>query len=197
MSLPFLMPERLTPGPAFVWPLIETCFLVAMVVSDPGRINRRSVTAHRIRLGLVVVLVTGAAWGTLNLTHVLIQGHNSITAEPSSLLAAGGLVWLAQIISFAFLYWELDLGGPGQRANVERRYPNLAFPQDLNAEVASPGWRPVFLDYLYVALTNGIAFSPTDTMPTAHWAKLAMGIQSVTSLLIIGLVIARAVNILQ
>ena len=60
-----------------------------------------------------------------------------------------------------------------------------------------PGWRPTFVDYLYLAVTNGLAFSPTDVMPLAHWAKLAMGIQSIASLSLIGLVIARAVNIFK
>ncbi len=60
-----------------------------------------------------------------------------------------------------------------------------------------PGWRPVFVDYVYLGVTNGMAFSPTDVMPLAHWAKLAMGIQSIASLAVIGLVIARAVNIFK
>lgn len=33
-------------------------------------------------------------------------------------------------------------------------------------------------------------------MPLAPWAKLAMGLESITSLVILGLVIARAVSIL-
>jgi uncharacterized membrane protein len=59
-----------------------------------------------------------------------------------------------------------------------------------------PGWRPSFVDYLYLSLTNAIAFSPTDTMPLSTQAKLTMGFQSLISLVTIGLVIARAVNIL-
>jgi hypothetical protein len=46
-------------------------------------------------------------------------------------------------------------------------------------------------------LTNNLAFSPTEVMPLKHWAKLTMGLQSVASLLVIGLVIARAVNIFK
>jgi len=41
-----------------------------------------------------------------------------------------------------------------------------------------------------------MAFSPTDVMPLAAWAKLTMAVQSVVSLLILGLVVARAVNVL-
>ena len=48
--------------------------------------------------------------------------------------------------------------------------------------------RPVFLDYLYLGLTNAVAFSPTDVMPLAHWAKLTMSLESLTSLTILALV---------
>ena len=55
---------------------------------------------------------------------------------------------------------------------------------------------PVFLDYLYVSLTNATAFSPTDTMPLTPRAKATMGLQALVSLVTIGLVVSRAVNIL-
>ena len=60
-----------------------------------------------------------------------------------------------------------------------------------------PDWSPAFFDYLYTSFTNATAFSPTDTMPLTHWAKLLMMAQSLTSLLIVVLVISRAVNILS
>ena len=57
-------------------------------------------------------------------------------------------------------------------------------------------WTPTFLDYLYTSFTNVTAFSPTDTMPLSAWAKVLMMVQSLASLLTVGLVISRAVNIL-
>ena len=63
-------------------------------------------------------------------------------------------------------------------------------------QFAQKGWRPGFFDYLYTSLTNANAFSPTDTMPLTHTAKAIMAIESVSSLVTIGLVLARAVNIL-
>jgi hypothetical protein len=69
------------------------------------------------------------------------------------------------------------------------------FPQMASPELAPPDWEPRFVDYLYLSFTNATAFSPTDVMPLARWGKLAMTIQSVASLAILGLVIARAVNI--
>ena len=57
------------------------------------------------------------------------------------------------------------------------------------------GWRPRFVDFLYLGFTNATAFSPTDAMPLAPWAKMAMALQAVISLVILGLVVARAVNV--
>jgi uncharacterized membrane protein len=64
-------------------------------------------------------------------------------------------------------------------------------------ELTDPDWEPRFVDYLYLAFTNATAFSPTDTLPFARWAKLAMMLQSSISLVTGALVIARAVNILK
>jgi hypothetical protein len=44
-------------------------------------------------------------------------------------------------------------------------------------------------------VTTSTAFSPTDVMPMSAWAKLTMALQSIVSLLVIGLAIARAVNV--
>jgi len=63
-------------------------------------------------------------------------------------------------------------------------------------EPRDKAWLPVFGDYLYVSFTNSTAFSPTDTMPLTGRIKMAMLVQSLLSLVTIGLVGARAVNIL-
>ena len=194
--LPIFLPERLTLGPRWLLPTIEGALLVAVAVTDPGRIDQRSRQVRALRLTLIVVLAGGTAFATGHLISELIRG-GGITNSAGLLLRAGGLVWLELVIVFAFLYWELDAGGPGQRAHERIRFPDLAFPQHLNPQVARSGWRPVFYDYLYLGFTNSTAFSPTDVMPLAHWAKLTMAVQSLVSLLILGLVVARAVNILN
>ena len=197
MVLPFFMPDQLTPGPRWLLPALLFALLVTMLVLDPGRIDRRSTEVHWVRIAIIAVLAVHSIYATVSLTRALVVGSAAITNSPGQLLRAGGLVWVALLITFAFLYWELDLGGPGERANTEREFPDLAFPQDLNPAIAPPGWYPTFIDYFYLGLTNNLAFSPTDVMPLKHWAKLAMGLQSVASLLVLGLVVARTVNIFK
>ena len=96
---------------------------------------------------------------------------------------------------FGLWFWELDRGGVSERMLPTHRAPDFLFPQ-----MATPGaaidWTPSFIDYLYTSFTNATAFSPTDTMPLTPWAKLLMMVESLASLLTVGLVIARAVNIL-
>jgi hypothetical protein len=112
-------------------------------------------------------------------------------------LVTGGLVWVTNDVTFAILYWELDGGGPAARVFTPPAYPDFAFPQHMNPDLAPPRWRPVFVDYLYLGFTNALAFSPTDAMPMAHWAKLTMAVQAFTSVIILSLVVANAVNVLS
>jgi hypothetical protein len=111
------------------------------------------------------------------------------------LLVAGTIVWVSNNIAFALLYWELDGGAAAALAHERPTYADLAFPQQLNPRIAPPDWRPRFIDDLYLGFTNATAFSPTDVMPLVPWAKIAMAVQSVMSLGILGLVIAQAVNV--
>ena len=140
--------------------------------------------------------MAGVGWVTGRLLYDLVTGSPAVNA-PGPLLTAGGIIWVGNAVAFAILYWELDSGGPAQRAHQPPRYPDFAFPEQLNPAIAPPDWRATFVDYLYVGFTNATAFSPTDVMPLAHWAKLTMTVQSLVSLSVLGLVIARAVNILN
>lgn len=83
------------------------------------------------------------------------------------------------------------------RAYADKQHPDFLFPQMSSPELAPSHWEPTILDYLYLSLTNATAFSPTDTMPMSRSAKVAMGLQSIVSLMTIGLAIARVTNILK
>jgi hypothetical protein len=196
IGLTLLMPDALRLGPRLLIPGIELILLVALLIGDPGKIDRTNRWLRWLSLSLVTVLIAASMWATAKLVDVLIEGTNPAVNDPYDLLSAGGIVWVLNNIAFAFLYWDLDSGGSAARAHFMPRYPDIAFPQQLSPEIAPPHWRPLFIDYFYLGFTNATAFSPTDAMPLAPWAKIAMTIQSVISLLILALVIARAVNVL-
>jgi uncharacterized membrane protein len=193
--VPLLLPDRFSLAAKWIVPVLLALLLVAHMIADPGRIDRKSRATRAIGIGLVAVLVVGAATQAVVLIVELVSGNKALNSA-DALLSSGALVWLNTIIAFTFLYWEIDGGGPAARAHRGAQYPDFAFAQHMNPELARPDWRPLFLDYLYLGLTNATAFSPTDVMPLRHWAKLTMATQALISLIILGLVIARAVNIL-
>ena len=196
VAVPLLLPARFSLGPPWAVPVVEALLLVAIIAIDRGRIDRRSVAGRTLSLVLVAVLVADAAGVTGRLVVDLVEGGPE-TNSASDLLKTGFLIWFYTIVAFAFVYWVLDGGGPESRFLSPPQFPDLAFPAQLNPGVAPPGWSPEFFDYLYLGFTDATAFSPTDVMPLARWGKLAMTVQSVVSLMILGLVIARAVNILN
>ena len=192
--LTVLLPDDIRLGPQWVLPAIEGLLLVAVIAADPRSVTRRSRELRVLSIGLVSVLVLGALWSTVVLIDDLIHGGPE-TNSAGDLLEAGSIVWASNSIAFALLYWELDGGGAAARWHRAPLHPDLAFPQHLNPGVGPPEWRPRFIDYLYLSFTNSTAFSPTDVMPLVPWAKIAMAVQAAVSLGILGLVIARAVNI--
>ncbi len=196
MAVPLLLPKGFSFASPWIAPAIEAGLLVVLIVSDPGRIDRRQAAIRVLSVILVIVLVAGAVVASAHLVGDIIRA-GPYTGSATQLLRVGFLVWLYLIISFSFIYWELDGGGPEERLLSPRQFPDMAFPEQLNPSVARPGWRPQFFDYLYLGFTNATAFSPTDVMPLARWAKLLMALEASGSLLILGLVIARAVNILK
>ena len=128
------------------------------------------------------------------LIRAILRGTPDTAAGP--LLASGASIWATNVIAFALWYWEFDRGGPVNRSLGTSRHPDLLFPQMAAPELSPPDWEPRFVDYFYLSFTNATAFSPTDVMPMARWAKLTMLVQSAVSLAVGVLVIARAVNIL-
>ncbi len=192
--LTILLPKDQRLLPAWVLPLVEGILLAALIAGDPGAIDRRSRLLRVLSIALVSILVLSALTAAAKLIDVLITGGPQ-TNSASDLLEAGSIIWVGNILAFALLYWELDSGGAAARAHHTRADVDFAFPQQMNPELAPADWSPRFVDYLYLAFTNATALSPTDAMPIARWAKLAMMVQAVSSLAILGLVIARAVNV--
>ena len=183
----------------WVWLLLclpELSLAVAMLFSPKMPDHRAS---HRVLQVFIGVVVFGNALGLLLLVAGLVTESKSDLTGPQ-LLMSGGVLWLTDVIVFGLWFWTLDDGGPVERAITNRweRKPDFQFPQDENRELARQGadWYPRLEDYEYVALTNAIAFSPTDTMPLTRWAKALMATESAISVVAVLLVAARAVNIL-
>ena len=189
-----MQPERESLGPPWLVPGIEIALLLALLAANPAALPRRRRWLRPLAIVLLAALVIVMLLATAILITELVRG-GKVTDSATSLLASGALIWLGNCLIFGLFYWLLDSGGPYARAVGEREFPDFAFTQQMSPELAPPGWRPLYVDYLILGLTTSTAFSPTDVMPTARWAKLTMALQSLISLTVVGLVIARAVNV--
>lgn len=194
VTLTALLPSSVRPESRWLLSIIGL-LLIALVIADPGRINRSTELVRLLSRLLVLALILSAIASTTLLIHELVAGED-LARSATRLLLVGNAVWISNNIVFGLLYWEVDDGGSVARASAPREHPDFAFPQHMSPELAPDGWRPIFIDYLYLAFTNALAFSPTDAMPLVPWAKIAMTVQSLISLMILTLVIARAVNVL-
>jgi hypothetical protein len=189
-----LEPHRESLGPDWLVPGLEIAMLLALIAADPAHVAARSKWLHRLSLALTFSLAVVAVLATAVLITDLIKGGR-VTESAGPLLASGALIWLGNCLAFGLLYWQLDSGGPVARYRGEREFADFAFAQQMSPELAPAGWRPQYTDYLILGLTTSTAFSPTDVMPMVLWAKLTMALQSIISLMVFGLVVARAVNV--
>lgn len=194
IALQLSLPDRLVVGPTWLVPALEAALLVGLVLVSRPMIEEEHPRRRTFALALIG-LVSAANIASLSLlTHNLL--HHKVT-NGHELIIAGAAIWLTNVLIFSLWYWQLDRGGPGKRASGEAEPPDFLFTQMDGALAYTPAdWTPVFVDYLFLGLMTATAFSPTDVMPLSPMAKCLVGLQSLISVVTLGLIISRAVNIL-
>ncbi len=198
LVLQYVLPGKLILGVAhlhYVLLGLEAALVIALIAANPVRIERRSAPVRAASVTLIAAITAGNAASAVLLVRAILSGFK-VSSSPTELLLAASAIWGTNVIAFALWYWEFDRGGPVSRLEGSMPYADFLFPQMTAPELTPPGWGPRFTDYLYLSFTNATAFSPTDVMPMARWAKVTMLVQSAVSLAVGVLVIARAVNIL-
>lgn len=187
------------------WELVGLPWWSWLVLAAPGLVLCVDLWIGPRRLGFAathtasVVLLGAIVIGNLAAVCLLVGALVTTSSDDLSggqLLVTTAAIWVANVVVFGLSYWDLDDGGPFERARNERSAPDFRFPQDETPEVARPGWRPRVWDYIFVALTSASAFSPTDTMPLTLTAKRLVGLEEIVSLVLVVLVTARAVSVL-
>jgi hypothetical protein len=190
------LPADYRTAPRWLAPVTVLTLLAVLIVGDPGRIDRRR-TWLRVVTSLLIVFVTGAnLYATGRLVTDILTNNKLYANNPQGLLATGAVVWATNVISFALWYWDLDRGGAAARAHHPFADPAFVFPEMQHRTYVPADWVPIFADYLSLSFWTATAFSPTDVSAIKRWAKLMMMTQAAVSLVVVGLVIARAINVL-
>jgi hypothetical protein len=148
-----------------------------------------------VTLLFVAIVAAGTLTALTYLIIAMIRGSDEM--QGITLLTSSVALWVSNVLMFSLLYWQIDRGGPGVRASGMRPRPDWLFPQEgAPSEDLPPGWRPTFVDYLFLAFSTATAFSPTDVLPLSHRAKMMMMVESAISLVTIVVVAARAIGVL-
>jgi uncharacterized membrane protein len=195
IALQLAIPDKYGLHPRWLLPSLEIVLLIALTILNPVRLTRRTAWSRWAALAVVAMITLGNTISAVLLGHDIL--NKTASNDATGLLASGAAIYLTNVIAFALWYWEIDRGGPFARSAATDPHPDFLFPQMTSPELAPADWEPRFFDYLYVSLTNVVAFSPTDTMPLGRGIKGMMAVQSLVALTTIGLVIARAVNVLK
>jgi uncharacterized membrane protein len=188
------LPSKLVPGPVWLLPSVEVLLLIGLTATAV----RAGGAPHPRRRQAALALI--ALVSVVNAVSLALEVHYLLRGRPESghrLILAGSELWITNVLLFGLWYWELDRGGPLPRKSGSAGDPDFLFPQMATPELHAGDWEPGLIDYLYVSFTNATAFSPTDTMPLTQTAKALMALQSLVALVTVGLVVARAVNILS
>ena len=190
------LPAKYRVNPPWVAPAVLLGLLAALIIGDPGRIDRQK-TWLRILTGAVIACLTVAnLLAAGRLVHDILTNNKLYASNATGLLATGGVIWATNVIAFGLWYWDLDRGGAAARAHQPQPSPAFIFPEMLHTDYVPAAWMPQFADYLSLGFWTATAFSPTDISAVKPWAKLLMITEAAVSLVIGALVIARAINIL-
>jgi hypothetical protein len=203
-------------------PALAILFVLFLMAALPGHVHMLPVWVSYLAALAVLVPMAGVAltagntlWlgieraiiillATIYVANTIAELADMIgviTLHPSgqnafSLLSSSVAIWIANVLTFSLLYWQIDRGGPRARASHLNVKPDWVFPQPAKPEDLPPDWRPLFLDYLYLGYNTATAFSPTDALPLTHRAKMLMMIESMISLLTMVIILSRAINVL-
>ena len=182
-----LMPHRLLYN---LWLGVIVLGFLAVVILWTLNNTRRLRVAIFLLNGLFTAQLLVA---TLLIVVRLMQGTK---VSVSTLLVDGFVIFATNILIFALWYWYIDSANTRfLDTAIDRRWDFL-FPQRQAIYPGYENWQPRFWDYVFLAYTTSVAFSPTDTAPLSRAAKLLMVTQSIIALIAITAVVGTAINIL-
>lgn len=174
-------------------PYINVAAVLLPIIFPPAK--PRWLRVERAIARLCVVLVIAMTLVTLGYL-VVAMVYRPVEVSGLQLLTTSVGVWFTNVLAFSLLYWDIDGGGQVERAGRARRLPDWLFPQVGVPELVPPGWRPTFVDYLFLAFSTATAFSTTEVAPLTARAKLLMMAESSISLVTMVVTASRAINIL-
>jgi hypothetical protein len=183
-----VLSENLTIGPSWIFLVLTLILSIPLFVTlFRGHHKLTRIFALSI-IGVITI-------GLVSSVCVLVLHLFSHTMDASNLFRNAAILWITNVTVFGVWYWEIDQGGPVVRHMNHNQPTDFLFPQMISDAPYWNHWKPVYIDYLFLAFNTSTAFSHTDTMVMSKRAKLLMMSQGSISLVIVAILAARAINI--
>lgn len=208
--LNWVLINQLTIIPSWLSSSIELALLIPLSLATAwtqSRVRQATTDAHwhlihrhrqlirRAAMVLTAIITVINFEALYAVMHALLYGAKGASGQ--TLLVDALNIWFTNVVVFALWFWNIDAGGPAFRSTGRAlSRPDLLFPTTAGDIAGYEHWTPGFVDYFFVSFTNATAFSPTDTLPLSPRIKLLFAVEAIASLLTVGLVAARAVNVL-
>jgi uncharacterized membrane protein len=127
---------------------------------------------------------------------LVVRLAQSVKITVLGLIGDALIIFITNILIFALWYWFIDSANTRFFKATDQAAWDFLFPQRQAALPGYADWTPHFFDYIFLAYTTSVAFSPTETAPLSRAAKILMMTQSAISLIAIVVVAGTAINIL-
>lgn len=175
----------------YVVVITEVVLALLLGLSSGVRGSRGRSVQHTVAT-VLIALVTLANFASLAVViYALTKGH---VTGGAALLGSAIAIFFTNIIVYALWYWEIDSPGLTNH-RWSKADKDFQFTQQNNPSEFA-GWRPRFIDYLYISVINSLNGASLGAQPLTSHAKTLMGTQAVISILTLALVVARSVGIL-
>jgi hypothetical protein len=147
VGLPVALPAKIPGEPPWAVPVVLLALLAALIIADPGRIDRQK-TWLRATAGTVIALLALANLIAADrLVGDLITSNKLFASNATRLLATGAVIWATSVIAFGLWYRDLDRAAAAhaRRPQATRRSPSRRCS---TPEYAPATWVPEFADCL-------------------------------------------------
>lgn len=170
---------------------VEVLLLVLLsVTSGLKSVHSRSVN-HLSATALIGVVSLANFIALAVVVYALVNGN---ITDGTNLLVSAIVIFFTNIIVFALWYWEIDSPGLTNRRWTKSDKDFQFVQQEKPAEF--PGWKPSFVDYLYISVINSLNGATPSSHPLTGHAKILMALQAIISIFTLALVVARSIGIL-
>src|SRR5271167_1985847 len=134
------LPAKYRVNPAWVVPAVLLALLAALIIADPGRIDRQKPWLRIVTGAVIAFLTVANLLAAVRLVHDILTNNKLFASNATALLATGGVLWATNVIAFGLWYWDLDRGAAASRAHHPDRNPAFVFPEMQHTAYTPANW---------------------------------------------------------